>query len=328
MKVLMIGDATRIEKFIPHTPFSDSTEQVIVPLGCEDADIIAAGEDAAALVADAIAPVSARLIEGIPSLKLIHSEGVAFSAIDIEAARAAHVPVCNCKGMNAVAVAEQTLLLILGLTRDVVAGDAAVREGTQIKAKHRLMVEGIHELCGAKVGLIGLGDIGRETAKRLVAFGADVSYYQRTRLPIEEERALDVRHLPLGELLAESEIVSLHLPVTAQTAGMVNAAFLAKMRADAYLVNTSRGELVENEALARALVEGRIAGAGLDTIAPEPVTADNPLVALLEDIPARVLYSPHIGGVTTNSFHRGYDIIWGNIERIAHGEEPVNIVNR
>ena len=195
MKLLVIGDRARTEKFLPDLPIVGETELVVVERGTSDEDILRKAADADAILADAISPVSAKLIDGMPNLKMIHSEGVAFNAIDGEAAARRGIYVCNNRGVNAVAVAEQTLLLILGVLKHVVEGDAAVRAGRQIAYKEQLMVSGIEELSGMTVGLIGFGAIAREVAKRLNAFDADVVYTKRHRLDEAEERLLGVRYL-------------------------------------------------------------------------------------------------------------------------------------
>ena len=133
------------------------------------------------------------------------------------------------------------------------------------------MVEGLTELSACKVGLVGFGDIARAAAERLVPFGCELYYYtKRRRLP-EEEKKYHVTYLPLEELAEKSDIVSLHCAVTEETRNLVDAALLRRMKPTAYLINTARGDLVDNEALRQALLEGRIAGAGLDTLSPEPV---------------------------------------------------------
>lgn len=327
MKLLVIGDRARTEKFLPDLPIVGETKLVVVERGESDENILQEAADADAILADAISPVSATLIDGMPNLRLIHSEGVAFNAIDCEAAAQRGIYVCNNRGVNAVAVAEQTLLLILGVLKHVVEGNAAVRAGGQIAFKEQLMVSGIEELSGMTVGLIGFGAIAREVAKRLNAFDADVVYTKRHRLDEDEGHALGVRYLECDELLAASDIVSVHVPVTESTRGMVDDAFFAQMKKGSYLINTARGEIVDNEALVRALASGNLKGAALDTVAPEPVTSDSPLVNLPPELASHILFSPHIGGVTTNMFARAHRCVWENVARVARGERPVNVVN-
>ena len=293
MKLLVIGDEKRFNKYLPDLPIVGQVEAVVVGRGTSDDDIIARVGDADFIAADAVSPVSARVMDAFPSLKLIHSEGVAFNAIDVAAARERGIVVCNNAGVNAGAVAEQAVLLMLGCLRHVVEGDVAVRSGQQIRMKERLMVAGIRELGDCSVGLVGLGAIARETAKRLHAFGCDVAYWNHRRRTSEQEEELGVRYLPLEELARTCDIVSIHVPVTPETENLVDAAFLASMKPDAVLINTARGEIVDQVALAEALEAGTIGAAGLDTLSPEPVPADHPLALLEGDAANRLVLSPH-----------------------------------
>ncbi|MCD7885605.1 MAG: NAD(P)-binding domain-containing protein [Lachnospiraceae bacterium] len=289
--------------------------------------LLTEARDAEFLAADAIAQVSESLIAQLPSLKIIHSEGVAYNGIDCGAAAKRNIYVCNNRGINADAVAEQTILLMLGLLRGVTAGDAAVRAGKQIQRKEYMMVNGIRELGECRVGLIGFGDIAKATARRLTAFGCEVCYHASHRKAPDLEAEYGVTWLETEELLKTCDIISLHIPVTPETTGMVNEEFLKKMRRGAFLINTSRGEIVENAALCKALTEGQIAGAGLDTVAPEPVAADHPLLHLPAEAEGRLLFSPHIGGVTTGVFRKAHRSIWTAFEQASRGERPVNVVN-
>ena len=318
MKLLVIGSKARVEKYLPDLPITREVETVVVERGASDDEILDAASDADFIMADAISPVSARLIESMPNLKLIHSEGVAYNAIDLDAARARSVLVCNNAGANAVGVAEQTVLLMLACLRDAVNADAAVRDGRQIQTKERMMLEGIRELGDCRVGLIGFGAIARETARHLSGWGCEMLYNKRHRLSAEEERTLNVRFASVDEIADTCDVVSIHTPVTAETRNMVDADFLARMKPGAILINTARGEIVDTRALADA---------GLDTVAPEPVQPDNPLLNLSEQASRRVVFSPHIGGTTDGFFRRAHRTIWENIARVAAGEEPVNIVS-
>ena len=327
MKLLVIGDEERFRTYLPNLAIVGEVEWVVVKRGTPDDEIIAEVADADFIAADAVSPVSERLVNALPSLKLIHSEGVAYNAIDLEAARARGIDVCNNAGVNAGAVAEQAILLMLACLRHVREGDRAVRNGRQIKVKERLMVEGIRELRDCKVGLVGFGAIAVETAKRLGAFGCEVFYWNRNRRSTAVESDLNVSYLPLQELAETCDIVSIHLPVTPDTENLVDERFLASMKPDAVLVNTARGEIVDQVALAAALEAGGIGAAGLDTLSPEPVPADHPLAQLSPEAADRTVLSPHIGGVTQGMFRRAWTTIWENIERVSRCEKPVNVVN-
>lgn len=327
MKLLVIGSAERVEKYLPDLPVVHEVERVVVPAGTPDEKILGLAADADFIMADAISPVSATLMGAMPKLKLVHSEGVAYNAIDLVAARERGVVVCNNAGVNADAVAEQTILLMLGCLRDVVNGDAAVRAGRQIQTKERLMVEGIRELGDCTVGFVGFGAIAQATAHRLAGWGCPMLYNKRHPLSSEEEGALGVSFAELDDLVSRCDIVSLHVPVTDETRGMVNEAFLSRMRPGAILINTARGEVVDNEALVAALEAGTIGAVGLDTVAPEPVMPDNPLLNLSEQAARRVVFSPHIGGVTEGTFYRAHRMVWENIARVMAGEAPCNVVS-
>ena len=327
MKILILGPKARYEAYHPPMDFVSRQELVFLDQGSSQAEITAAAPDAQVLFVDAITPVPAALIASFSRLRLIHSEGVAFDRIDLDAARRRGIYVCNNKGCNAGAVAEQTVMLMLMLLRRALEGDQAVREGRQIEMKERCMVEGITELSACRVGLVGFGDIARAAAERLAPFGCELYYYTRHRRTPEEEQRYGITYLPLETLAETCDIVSLHCAVTDETRGMVDEAFLRRMRPAAYLINTARGDLVDNEALRRALLEGRIAGAGLDTLAPEPVAADHPLVTLPPEVQKKVVLAPHLGGITEASFRRAHAHMWRNAERLAAGERPDCVVN-
>ncbi len=327
MKLLVIGDAKRVKKYLPAMDIVEKVEVVVAPRGSEDAELLELAADADFIMADAISAVSEKLIDSMPNLKLIHSEGVAFNRIDCAAAARRGIPVCNNAGVNAGAVAEQAIMLMLGCLRDVIAGDDAVRAGRQIQKKERMMVEGFRELGDCKVGFIGFGAIAQATALRLAGWGCEMVYNKRTPLSEEEETRFNARYVELDELLETCDIVSLHVPVTPETTGLVDAEFLAKMKKGSLLINTARGEIVDQVALKEAIISGHIAAAGLDTLHPEPVRPDNPLLHLPVELENRIVFSPHIGGVSEGMFFRAHKTVWGNIERVVNGEDPINKVN-
>lgn len=319
MKVLVIAEKKRYEKFMPDIPITRKSEIIYCDRGTLDADILRVAADAEVILADAISPVSDVLIQGMPRLRLIHSEGVAYNKIDIEAARKRGIVVCNNKGANAGAVAEQAILLMLGLLRFVRQGHDAVCEGGQIAIKEARMISGIPDLADCTVGLVGFGDIAMETAKRLHTFGTTVYYSGRARKSEEVERACHATYLPMDALLPTCDIISLHTAVTEQTVHMVNAEFLAQMKTGAWLINTARGEIIDQQALCDALKSGKIAGAGLDTLDPEPVATDNPLVQYAKVHPYQFLFSPHVGGCTIGSFRRMHLHMWENVQSLSDG---------
>lgn len=329
MKVLHIGSEEIFMKCLRGRPLEKELELCNMPLGLKDEVYAAAMPEAEVLVMDAASPISAELISGLPGLRLIHSDGVGFNYFDIESARKRGIPVCNCAGMNASAVAEQTLLLLLGMLRNVLVNDTAVREARQIETKLGYIARGdLMELSDCRVGLYGCGAIGQAAAKMLSACGAEVFYTQRRPLIPELEAQIGAKYLTSDELLSRCNVISMHLPVTAATARMCNDEFFLKFSPGSFFINTSRGELVDDAALIKAMENGTILMAGLDTIDNEPVQPDHPLLHLPQEISRRIVFSPHIGGVTGGSMRRGHDIIFDNMQRLIRGEELRNIVNR
>ncbi|NLM46330.1 MAG: GyaR protein [Firmicutes bacterium] len=322
MRVALLVNKDNVERYTP--PGTIPADWELFHLGNDsppDVDKLIA-TNAEAVLVDPILPFTAAMIKGLPQLKLIHSQGVAYNLIDLEAARKAGVYVCNCAGVNAPAVAEQAILLMLALLRRFGEYEKMVYAARQIEAKNACFKNGLTELASCHVGIIGLGATGRELAKRLQAFGCKVSYYSRREVP-----GCGLPRIPLDEIYRQCDIISLHVPVTAETTGMINDAAFNKMKRGAILINTARGELVDQEALCRALMDGRLGGAGLDTLSPEPVRPDNPVINLPEEVRHKVALSPHIAGITAESFRRSSAVIWDNMKRVSTGQRPLNIVN-
>lgn len=328
MKILHIGKSGNVERFTANSQWKERTELIEMPAGINYEEYLSQAKHAEVIIADAMAKIPEELIFGMPDLKMIHSEGVGFNFIDTKAAAQNKVYVCNCKGMNAMAVAEQTILLMLSMLRDVRLSDEAVRTGHQIEKKDEYMQKGnLMELSDCVVGLVGFGDISRCVAHLLKAFGTKTYYYNRTRVDRSIEEEYQVSYLELTELLQKSNMCSIHLPASEETHHIVNDLFLDKLPQGSYLVNTSRGELIDGMAMVRALKSGRLKMAALDTIEGEPVQLNNFLLNQEKDIMERLIFSPHIGGITSSSFKRGYSMIWSNINKIAAGERPDRIVN-
>lgn len=289
----------------------------------EVSDRNVAATNAEALVVDAITDVSAELIAAMPNLKIIHSQGVAFNRINCAAAAERGIYVCNNAGVNAVPVAEHTVMLILSLLRSTAESMEAVFAGKQIEYKNKCFSAALPELMGKKVGIIGFGAIGRELAKRLAVFGCEIYYNDIAEIPND----FGAKYMEKDELLHRCDIVSLHAPVIPSTVHMMNKDTLALMKPGALLINTARGELVEQNALCAALESGCLGGFAADTLDPEPVTLDNPLLSLSDAAKRRVILTPHIAGLTEGSFRRTYRNIWSNIAAVEDGSRPTFVVN-
>jgi phosphoglycerate dehydrogenase-like enzyme len=208
--------------------------------------------------------ITAELLAAAPRLKLIQHQGVGYNNIDVAAAARAGVPVALTPEGTTVPVAEHVFLLILSLYRRLFAARDSLREGRWLQWELR---PGSCGLAGKRIGLVGFGRIGQAVAKRARAFDCPVLYADPVRAPAAVEAELEARYRPLDDLLAEADVVSLHLPLAPGTEGLIGARELALMQPPALLINTARGGLVDEEALYRALAGGRLAGAGLDVFA-------------------------------------------------------------
>jgi D-3-phosphoglycerate dehydrogenase len=249
-------------------------------------------------------------------LKLFQLLSAGYDWLDLDAFRRAGVRVATNEGANAVSTAEHTLLLILALLKLLPAHHAATASGKWLGMEHTMQ---LRELRGRTVGLVGFGRIAQQVAKRLRAFDAVVRYTKPTRAPAEEERAVEAEYRSFEALLEESDVLSLHAPLTPATRGMIDARALARMPRGSRLVNTARGALVDEAALAAALAAGHLAGAALDAFAHEPLEPSSPLLGL-----HNVVLTPHVAGVTRDTWSERLRIAWGNVARVAAGEEPIS----
>jgi glyoxylate reductase/D-3-phosphoglycerate dehydrogenase len=218
-----------------------------------------------------------------------------------------------------VAVAEHAIMLMLAVYRKLVTFHQNVAGGRWHQGIPRTV--NIFELEGKTVGLVGLGNIGRQVARRVQAFDAQVIYYDAVRPSPQEEVQLGVQYAPLDTLLATADIVSLHVPLNESTRHMIDAQALGRMKPTGIVINTCRGEVIEEHALIDALQKGRILGAGLDTQTKEPPDPENPLLRL-----PNVTLTPHSAGPTVDSFRKRFQNGYANIARVARGELPLWII--
>jgi len=249
-------------------------------------------------------------------LKLVQLMSAGYDRFNIDGARQARLPVADNGGANAIAVAEHAIMLRLSAMKQVHALDAAVRRGAW-----RGGVGRVFELFGSTVGIVGMGRIGREVAQRLAGWGAKLVYYDPLRLPTEVEQQLGARYLELDALLRTADAVTIHVPLNAKTRNLIDAESLSLLKPSAVVVNTARGGLVDEDALAAALRDGRLLGAGLDVFSVEPISAESPLLER-----SNVVLTPHSAGPTWQSFPRRFANCFANIERVQRGERPQWIV--
>lgn len=263
--------------------------------------------------------MDAEMIASAPKLKLIQLAGVGYDGVDLAAATRAGVPVALTVEGTIVGVAEHALLLILALYKRLLEADASVRRGEWLVWQLR---PGSYTLAGKTVGIVGLGRIGREVGVRCRAFGATLCYADARRADASVERELGARFLPLDDLLAAADVVTLHLPLLPETRRAFGDREFRRMKPTAILINTARGGLVDEAALVRALQEGRIAGAGLDVYESEPPDPGNPLLRL-----PNVVLTPHIATGTRDSIVQKTRAACENFQRVLREERPLNVVN-
>jgi phosphoglycerate dehydrogenase-like enzyme len=261
----------------------------------------------------ALEPVTAEVIANAPRLKLIQKIGVGVNTIDLKAAAAAGVKVANMPGTNSQAVAEMTLALLFAVLRRIVFLDAQTRQG-QGWTLPLDALDRVGEIAGRTVGLVGFGEIPQRLLPVFEALGATVVYTARTRRP--DARA---RWCSLDELLTVSDIVSLHVPLTEQTRHMLNGDSFASFKRGSILINTARGGLVDEIALARALRDGPLAGAGLDVMASEPLPAHDGLTSL-----PNVVLAPHVAWLTPETLDRSLIVAMENCKRLRAGQPLLN----
>jgi phosphoglycerate dehydrogenase-like enzyme len=272
-------------------------------------------------------PIAADVLNRIPSVRMIQSAGAGYDQVDVESAAAVGIPVANSPGHNTGTVAELTVAMLIALQRRMLQADREIKAGRYQVMRESMFSIGLPELGETTLGLVGFGAVGRKVAQVAGLLGASIIYYDVKRPSADEEQALKARYKSLHELLAACAAVSLHTPLTPATRQLIGARELARMPAGAYLVNTARGELIEPRALAEALESGHIAGAALDTLAPEPPPDDHPLLNLSPAASERLLLTPHIAGTTRGAFHRMLTGALKNLQTVAGGGPPRHVVN-
>jgi D-3-phosphoglycerate dehydrogenase / 2-oxoglutarate reductase len=243
---------------------------------------------------------------------LIQMPAVGYDVIDDRAAAELGIAVANAAGYNRDAVADWTVMAILNLIRRGSWGDRRIREGGWPKPE----MMG-HELGALTVGIVGLGNVGSALATRLFGFGSRVLYAD-----VVEKSFPGVERVSFENLLERANVVCVHVPLNEETHHLIDGRALARMRKGAYLINASRGPVVDERALATALESGHLGGAGLDVFEQEPTPSDNPLRRM-----ENVFLSPHVGGATLEAEARVLEVVRDNLTRVLDGDEPFNVVN-
>lgn len=299
----------RVDRIRPHLPAGWT---LVAAPSRDPQDQIAALQGACfALTGDA--PVTAAMM-AVPGLRAIHKWGVGYDGIDLDAARQHGVRVFRTTGLNAVAVAETTLGLILAVSRNIVRGHVGIRDGGWPKAQ---VAASSTTLSGKVVGIVGMGQIGRALARLLAGFGCRILYAKRTPLTPAEETGLGARHTALDDLLAQADVVTLNCDLNESTRNLIGHERLARMKPGAILVNAARGGVVIEADLAEALRSGHLRGAGIDVFAVEPISADNPLLGL-----DSVVLTPHLSGLDAEGFAPSIRRMVVNLLAVQDGTAP------
>ncbi len=270
------------------------------------------------LIADRI---NAEVLDASSRLKVVSSLSVGFEHIDVEAATRRGVYITYTPGVLTEATADFTWALILAVARRVAEGDWYVRSGQWTAGWGPMMMLG-EDVHGKTLGVVGLGRIGRAIVQRASGFKMKCIYYDTVRLPEDVEKTLGVEYVPLEGLLAVSDYVSIHVPVTKDTVGLINEPRLRMMKPTAYLVNTARGAIVDEAALVKALKEKWIAGAALDVYQKEPIGQDHPLLGLRNTVLA-----PHLASASKQSRSAMAELAARNLLSVLKGECPPSWVN-
>lgn len=280
-------------------------------------DLCAALGDVEGLLGSAMLPIDAEVLESAPRLRVISNFGVGFDNIDLAVATRRGVMVCNTPGVLTDAVADLTMALVLCLARQLPESERFVREGRWLPGKSMELATDVGE---KTLGIVGLGRIGRAVAGRAQAFGMRVCFHDIFH-EADDDAAFCV-YRELDDLLRESDFVTLHVNLTDETKGLIGARELELMRSTAYLINTSRGQVVDQPALTDALREERIAGAALDVLEQEPPAPDDPLLRF-----PNVIVLPHIGSATRETRRAMLDLAIDNLLAALRGETPDCVVN-
>jgi phosphoglycerate dehydrogenase-like enzyme len=292
----------------------------------DDAHLPALIRDARAMVMPAVGPkLAGTLFEG-SRLRLVQVTGAGVDRLDAQAMKKLGIPVANVPGGSNGAVAEYAVTAASMLLRRFGWADAEVRRGNYAAFRARLLADNLPALEGLTVGVIGLGVIGFAVAQGFSRFGCNLCYCDPELRDRSAAASLGARALSLDELMRVADVVCVHVPLLPSTRGLIGEQQLATMKPGAVLVQASRGGVVNEAALAAQLRSGHLGGAAVDVYETEPIPAGNPLLALEGDAARKLLLTPHIAGVTRQSYALLFRSSWENVERALKGEPPHNRV--
>ncbi len=283
----------------------------------DDVDLPGLIRGARALVIPAVGPALPGALFRDTALDLVQVTGAGLDRLDRTVLEEEGIALANVPGGSNAALAEYVVSNALTLTRGFHTAGAAIRAGDYAGHRKAMVAAGRRGLGGLLVGIVGMGTIGQAVADRCRAFGAGIAYFDPARPELPEAQPVT-----LDALFATCDVVTLHLPLSDGTRGLVDAALIGRMRPEAVLINAARGGIVDEAALARALEAGAIAGAAVDVFSTEPPEKDNPLLTLGGAAAARLILTPHIAGVSVQASQTLFSEAWRNVARVLLDDAP------
>lgn len=299
----------------------------IVYLDPDDQQLATTMAQVRAVVIPAVGPKLAPSLFENSDIRLVQVTGAGIDRLDESAMKELGIAVANVTGGSNDAVAEYAIGCALALLRRINWADAEIRNGNYGQIRARMIADGLCGLTNLVVGVVGLGTIGTAVAEAFHRMGSRIVYYDPAVAGSDAARRMAAQPLPLAELLQQADVVTLHMPLIPATEGLIGAPELALMKREAILINAARGGIVDETALAARLASGDLGGAALDVYTDEPPSSTNPLFALAGEAARRVLFTPHIAGVTRQSWANLFRLSWDNVVRVLdRGEAPLNRV--
>ena len=279
------------------------------------------------MVIPAIGPkLPADLFENT-KIRLVQVTGAGVDRLDQSAMTRLGIPVANVAGGSNAAVAEYAVTAASALLRRFAWEDAEIKEGNYVKFRSRIIADNLAGLDGLLIGVVGFGTIGRAVAAAFHRMGCRICYFDPAAVDVSIAKEIDAKSMPLNDLLAQADVVTLHVPLLSDTTNLIGARELARMKPGAVLIQASRGGVVDEAALAASLTSGHLGGAAVDVYSTEPPGADNPLLALTGEAARRLILTPHIAGVTRQASAILFRSSWENVVRVLiRGEPPLNRV--
>jgi len=316
-------------------PEADFTRVGVVPPASLDIDYLAPDDEkmpallkqAGALVIPAVGPrLPLPLFEG-SRLKLVQVTGAGVDRVDVEGLRTLGIPLANVPGGSNEAIAEYAVSCAAALLRRFTEASAEIRNGRYSDFRSRFIADNVDGLEGLLVGIVGLGTIGAAVARKFKQSGCRIAYFDPAPADPQAADALQAEALGLEALFSRCDVVSVHVPLLPATTDLINADVLSKAKKGSVLIQASRGGVVNEKALADALEAGQLAGAAVDVYSSEPPAPDNPLLTLSDAAASRTILTPHIAGITRQSWALLFRTAWENVTRtLEHNQAPKHVI--